>query len=155
MVTYSLAEKKDYKKLEEISVAFSLDLNKKAIKKENFNIESFIKKEKKFFKKNFNDKFLKFFICREEGKLVAYALIGIEEDNSSEGFVSELFVKPEFRKKGIATKLLKMSFKELKKRKCKDISITVHSENTKAVKLYKKFGFERNKSYFVDFVKKI
>ncbi len=55
--------------------------------------------------------------------------------------IYDLYVKPEFRNRGVGTALLYEAIDELKKKDVDFIQLTVISKNIPAIKLYKKFGF--------------
>jgi RimJ/RimL family protein N-acetyltransferase len=65
----------------------------------------------------------------------------------------EIYILPEFRKMGVATKLLKAGLKKAKILKIKRIELEVWSNNTPAIRLYKKLGFKtegkKNNAYRV------
>lgn len=63
----------------------------------------------------------------------------------------EIFIRPEFRKIGIAQALLKEAFKYCRNNGIKKIELEVWSNNKPAINLYKKLGFKsegaRKKAY--------
>jgi len=61
------------------------------------------------------------------------------------GTIDELFVKKEFRGKGIGSALLKKAIKKLQNFKVKIILVDTEKENKEAIKLYKNVGFELGK----------
>ena len=65
--------------------------------------------------------------------------------------INSVFVFPNFRKKGIAEKLLNAVIGDAKERKIDKIFLEVRESNTPAIKLYEKLGFkiisERKKYY--------
>ncbi len=83
------------------------------------------------------------FIIRKNGAIIAHLKI-----NSRKGIhehiveMTSLFVKPEERKKGFATKLISFSLSKLPK-KVKLVTLAVDSKNKKAINLYKKFGMKK------------
>ena len=58
------------------------------------------------------------------------------------GNIGELAVIPEYQHRGIGSVLLSQSLELLQKMELKKITIGVDGENEKAMKLYKKFGFQ-------------
>ena len=56
--------------------------------------------------------------------------------------IFDLYVKPEFRGRGIGKRLLEAAINEIKSRGIKTIRIDVISSNERAINLYRKFGFE-------------
>lgn len=101
---------------------------------------------KKYAKKNFSSGKAAFFVAEEKGKLVAYSLLVIEKNIplykvKEFGYMSDLFVKPKFRGKGISSLLHKAALKWFKSKKIRYIEIRVHATNKKAHKIYKKWGF--------------
>jgi ribosomal protein S18 acetylase RimI-like enzyme len=68
------------------------------------------------------------------------------------GYVSNLYVQKNHRKKGIGKKLLDTSLKWLKKNKVQYISLEIHLENKNALKFYRKLGF---KDYTLKLAKEI
>ncbi len=88
-----------------------------------------------------NDKELEFEIITNSKDIVAYIAY---KDLSISNDVYHIFVKKEYRKKGLASKLLNDIF-------TKDILVEVDEKNIGAIKLYKKEGFteiKRIKSYY-------
>jgi ribosomal protein S18 acetylase RimI-like enzyme len=62
-------------------------------------------------------------------------------------FFNHLFVIPEYRKQGIARKLVDLSFEKLKKEDINRVGIFIHKSNASAQLFWNKIGFEK-----VDFV---
>jgi GNAT superfamily N-acetyltransferase len=65
------------------------------------------------------------------------------EHGALSGYIDDLFVKPEFRRQGIARALLSALFDECKRRSCKSIYVEVGDRNVPAIELYNQFGLER------------
>ncbi len=64
------------------------------------------------------------------------------ETKLKKGIIYDLYVKPQFRNRGIGSALLESALRDLNEHGCEIVQLTVISENTKAIKLYEKFGFE-------------
>ena len=59
-----------------------------------------------------------------------------------EGRISNLFVLPAYRKKGVATRLVRQLLKWFRKQKVKDVRLAVHSGNTPALEMFGKLRFQ-------------
>jgi len=57
-------------------------------------------------------------------------------------YIAHLAVFPEYRRRGIATYLLKKAYNEALEQRKSDLSLQVEMGNTPAISLYQKFGFE-------------
>ncbi|MBI4149887.1 GNAT family N-acetyltransferase [Candidatus Woesearchaeota archaeon] len=57
------------------------------------------------------------------------------------GYISDLYVKPEYRGKGVSSRLKDATFQWFKKKDIKYVEIGFHTENQKAHRIYKKWGF--------------
>jgi len=68
------------------------------------------------------------------------------------GHVSNLFILPEHRSKGIGNKLVEEALTWLKKNDVGYVSLEIHLENKKAIDFYSKLGFEK---YTIKLYKKI
>lgn len=65
----------------------------------------------------------------------------ISAKSSHKGYLTSVFIEPQFQKKGVATRLL-TSVVEYSKKHVEQILLSVADDNKAAVHLYKKFGFE-------------
>lgn len=59
------------------------------------------------------------------------------------GFLEDLFVKEEFRRQGIGTKLLRLAIKEAKRRGCYKLVGNSRFRNQKARRLYERYGMKK------------
>lgn len=80
-----------------------------------------------------------FIVAENLGKIVGYAIGQLKGDGAE--FIS-LAVKPEFRQKGIGTKLVNFLINHFKEKGAKEISLNVRVENKKAISFYQNFGFK-------------
>jgi GNAT superfamily N-acetyltransferase len=85
-------------------------------------------------------------VAEVEGRLAGYSLNCINNNIpvfkiKKIGYMSDLFVKKEFRGLGISTKLKNEAIKWFKKKGIKYVSIKVHNDNELAHSIYKKWGF--------------
>jgi ribosomal protein S18 acetylase RimI-like enzyme len=84
--------------------------------------------------------------AKVEEKIVGYALLTLPREQTFEvretfGIVNELYVLPEFRRKGIGKKLLEQCLNRIKAEGFKTARISVLSGDKGAIRLYKKLGF--------------
>jgi ribosomal-protein-alanine N-acetyltransferase len=87
-----------------------------------------------------------FFVCDSEGRIAGYIGLSIAAD---EGYILNVAVLPEYRRKGIGEALVRYvitGFGDLA-----FVTLEVRPSNTAAVALYQKLGFERvgeRKNYY-------
>ena len=62
------------------------------------------------------------------------------EHGALSGYIDDLFVKPQFRRQGIASALLSELLAECERRRCKSIYVVVGDGNVPAIELYSQFG---------------
>ncbi len=94
-----------------------------------------------------NDKYF-IFGYKTDGKIVAYASVFI---TSNEAYINNIAVLSEFRKQGIAKKLVLKLIETAKDNLCEFISLEVRESNSPAITLYKKFDFQEvanRKNYY-------
>lgn len=97
------------------------------------------------------------FIAEEDGEIVGFTLIYIKDEipifeNKKVGFISDLYVKKEFRNRKISSKLRDKSLEWFKDKGLKFVSLAMHPDNKFAHSVYKKWGFF---DYKVEMRKKI
>lgn len=104
-----------------------------------------IKKIKKWFRKKIRSKGL--IIAEHKEDLIGYILFyksefPLEKDYSV-GYISDIFVKKQYRSLGIGVKLIKKAQKALKRKKCDTAALSVIYLNRKAIEFYKKRGYKK------------
>lgn len=80
-----------------------------------------------------------------EGRLAGYALLGYGysiEYGGRDAFIDEIYLAPEYRKKGIGARFLKWVVAEAEKAGISVIHLEVDLENHRAFEVYKAFGFK-------------
>jgi ribosomal protein S18 acetylase RimI-like enzyme len=130
----SLATKKDFEQFLPIKEEFFRD----------YNIS---KKSKEFIVNEFEEYLLKgAIVLAIENKKIAGYLAGEIEENSYEkfGYISEVFVKKEYRNKGVSTKLKDKFLDFLRGQHITLCRIDVNPDNL-AQEAYKKWGFKIDK----------
>lgn len=80
------------------------------------------------------------FLCANGEKIMGY--IGIQEI-CGEAYITNIAVSGEFRRNGIARKLLAEACKGAGERKCEFITLEVRESNLPAISLYESEGFEK------------
>lgn len=122
------------------------------IKKDKRFIPQFVKKKespelfRKFVEKNIRSKNGEIYVVEVDDKLVGYSLIYIKDnipvfEIEKLGCISDLYVKKEYRMKGISSKLKDETIKWFKKKGIKDLCLTIYPLNEHAYSIYKKWGF--------------
>ncbi|MBS4174661.1 GNAT family N-acetyltransferase [Bacillus sp. FJAT-49736] len=86
-----------------------------------------------------------FLVARNNGILVGWVLMDKSTDwftGKEIGWISDVYVKAEFRKQGYAKQLLQQSLLEFKSLGYSDVRLNVFSFNESAIRLYEKIGFQ-------------
>lgn len=97
-----------------------------------------------------NNPFLHYFEYIENNKIIGYVKYLIMYDKIE---IENIFVKEEYRKKGIGTKLMSYLIAKAIEKKAVNITLEVRISNEIARNLYKKFGFREvalRKFYYGD-----
>lgn len=101
---------------------------------------------RKFVAKNIKSRNGIVFIAEDDKKPAGYCLSFIKSNTpifkiSKIGYISDLFVKSEYQRKGISTRFKEESFKWFKSKKMKFASIAVRVGNNDAKSIYNHWGF--------------
>lgn len=86
-------------------------------------------------------------VARDNDKMIGFITFDIEENNYIDtnikkfGEIIEIFVKKEYRKKGVGTKLIQKAEKFFINQEIKDVKIASSSFNDNASKFYDKNGY--------------
>jgi ribosomal protein S18 acetylase RimI-like enzyme len=86
-----------------------------------------------------------FLVARTDDSLIGWVLVDRSVDwftHKEIGWISDVYVKQEFRKNGVAKALLEQSLVEFKHIGYDDVRLNVFSFNEKAMRLYEKLGFK-------------
>ena len=81
----------------------------------------------------------RYFAAEEDGVIVAYAGIWVIPP---EGYITNVAVLPECRRRGIASRVLRQMIDECLAEGVTDITLEVRVSNAPAIALYRSFGFE-------------
>jgi [ribosomal protein S18]-alanine N-acetyltransferase len=83
-----------------------------------------------------------------EGEIVGYAGLFAVRDQAD---VQTIGVRPDHQRTGLGRRLLNSLLDEARRRGCREVSLEVRAENTAAIGLYERSGFEvagRRRSYY-------
>ena len=109
----------------------------------NEKVTSDDEKLKKEFNGLMNSKDNIIIVAEDENNLIGY-LNGSLLNNiwQESGYIDDLFVTREFKRKGIGTQLIKKFIEYLKVKKIKKCKLGVDIKNINAISLYNKLGFK-------------
>lgn len=98
-------------------------------------------------KKQFNENLIsrsRYLLLAKENKNMLGFLVATKIKNvfQSQGYIDDMYVKKEFRRQGIATKMILEFKKVMAIQKIKKIRLGVDINNDSAIKFYKKMGFQ-------------
>jgi GNAT superfamily N-acetyltransferase len=80
-------------------------------------------------------------VAYHSGEKTAIGFLYLEENTNWLYTIEYVFVNPNYRKMGVATKLLKHALILAKEKGAKKVNLNVYSSSTKAINLYRKLGF--------------
>lgn len=114
---------------------------------ENFTVNNYF--ENIYFNKNNN-----LLIALINDEIVGYVFAKeIENDETIKSvLIDGLFVKEEYRNQGIASALIENIVKVIKEKGITAIKIKVMSNNTNAIHLYQKYGFEELSKEMINYI---
>lgn len=87
----------------------------------------------------FNNSFSQFFAEVQEEKIVGYVCVRVLYEEAQ---ICNIAVLPEYRRQGIATRLLQTVADFARVQQCERCELEVNTANTPTVELYKKCGYE-------------
>jgi ribosomal protein S18 acetylase RimI-like enzyme len=86
-----------------------------------------------------------FLVARTTESLIGWVLVDRSLDwftHKEIGWISDVYVKQEYRQNGVAKSLIEQSLAEFKQLGFNDVRLNVFSFNQKAISLYEKIGFK-------------
>lgn len=107
--------------------------------------------DKNFIVKDYFKKVIKnkdnILLCYEEDKIIkGYIYLKIVDNTNKKGYLIDgLYVDNEYRNKGIATKLIENALNVIKDTNVDVVDINAMANNSAAINLYKRFGFNEFK----------
>lgn len=130
-----------------------MDEHDKIILKKNPRLKAYLVRKKnaagifrKFIQKNIKSKNAVVYIAEVDGKSAGYCLVFIKDNIAvfnlkKIGYISDLFVKKDYRGRGISSKFMDAAIRFVKNKKIKHISLVVKKDNKSAYSVYKRWGF--------------
>ncbi|MBI5393384.1 GNAT family N-acetyltransferase [Candidatus Woesearchaeota archaeon] len=116
---------------------------------------------KKEFKDILKSKREETFLCKDdEGKYIGFINLSLRYEHvpgatsSTVGYVEGIFIKEEYRKKGIAKKLIDTGERWAKSKGCKEIGSDAELHNKASQAFHKRLGFKENE-IILHFIKKV
>ena len=142
------AQIKDINEIDEIYKKGQFDEERnKSSRKSKKEILNDLNKSKKIrlneFKKAINSSKEMFLVCEEKNKLVGFgdAVLSNKKRNAE---VALIYIKKEYRQKGIGSKILRELLKWLKENGENKVFVTTDIENKSSINLNKKEGFRES-----------
>ena len=124
--------------IDEVKLQFPNKPIKEIIKDLNKN-----EKERLLGIKNEINSKLNFWIVVENNKeIIAFGQAEINKENKENGMIQKVYVLKGYRKKGIASKIMKRLIDWLRKQKIKYVSAGIFIKNIPSINMNKKFGFK-------------
>ena len=103
---------------------------------------------KEMLKEELDNACAAFLVAEEDGKVVGYAGLQVVLD---EGYIANVAVDPDYRRKGIASKLMQVYIDFAKANRLAFLTLEVRPSNMAAIILYGRLGFRsvgRRKNYY-------
>lgn len=145
-IEFQKAKPKEVNLLDKFYMDLALDEGKIQFTKKEFDeLKRELKKRKKQRRKNFlkalkgNNYFCYFVISNN--KIIGFVSASLTK-RKGEARLENVYIKPEFRKKGIAKKACKFILNLLKKKDVKKVESGIYIKNKPSMVLHKSLGFE-------------
>ena len=82
-------------------------------------------------------------LAHSRGQPIGHVVLSVRhtmEHGGLSGYVDDLFVRPSFRRRGVARALLDELFQDCRARGCRSVQVEVASANQAALEVYARFG---------------
>ncbi len=105
-------------------------------------------------------KYKHFLAQNEKGEYLGFINLSLRSDyvqgssSSPVGYVEGIYVKPKYRKQGVAKELVKQAEKWAKKQGCKELGSDTELSNIDSQKFHKNLGFKKA-DIIVNYIRKI
>ena len=134
---------KDLHQLLPLNLAFAYAIKRSDTLGKNFDKARFETEEIKHLKFNATCPFYRYYLCTLENEIIAFIWFGQSDDDRTEGFIDELYVRPAHRQKGIGSVLMQAALSWIREKQCHSVTLTVDEWNRPAIELYQSLGFRR------------
>lgn len=92
------------------------------------------------FKDEIKNEIAFYFVAKDEGKVIGYAGFWHVAD---EGDITNIAVAPEYRRRGIGSRLLEEIIRTAAEKKLVLLTLEVRQSNRAAIAMYERYGFKR------------
>ena len=114
-------------------------------KKADLPFKPYWRDSQKNFEKQLTTPNLKYFLAFENGKLVGSIIVS---HNGRKGWINRLAVHPEYRNRGIASKLISHGEDYLKKENIHIFACLIENWNQASMNLFQKLGYIKHEDIF-------
>lgn len=81
--------------------------------------------------------------ANNEEEICGYIMGGIEYENKKKGWILCIFVREEYRNRGIGSLLVETEIQQMRKKGICEVFLTVDSHDPSAIRIYQKNGFKK------------
>ncbi|MCB0631719.1 MAG: GNAT family N-acetyltransferase [Saprospiraceae bacterium] len=142
-------EPKHFEELFKLVMAFNYEHNRDKYSKSDTDKAKI--EERQYLKENSSSEYYRYYICATGNEFIGHVWFGQQDSDRGKGFIEELYVKPEYRKKGIATSLMKEAIRWITNKNCSSIEVDVKSHNGDAIRVCQIMGFSEQKPKWTNF----
>jgi L-amino acid N-acyltransferase YncA len=123
--------------IDEVKLQFSNKQNKDILKDLNNEEDRYLR-----IRKEINSKLNFWVVVENDNNIIAFGQAEIDKENKKKGMIQRIYVLREYRRKGIASNIMKDLISWLRKEKVESVSSGIFIKNTPSIGLSKKFGFK-------------
>lgn len=107
------------------------------------------------FERNLNNEDRQYIVAEHEGEIIGFILVEVSPVYVGQGFINDLFVLLDQRRRGWGKKLSHAALVWLKEKGIKTVSLSVHTSNAEAISLYKQHGFKEKPELYMSLEKEL
>ena len=83
------------------------------------------------------------YVCMDGITIAGNIMVYIQDENRKKGCIEDLFVQPQWRRRGVAKRLLTMALRHFQDMEIMSVQLEMWSANKAAMNLYQQLGFEK------------